>query len=114
MFVWTQPVDPPTDPPTYEHVDVTGYTARFRWFSKPGGDALITVVSPDSGDGGIDIDAATSTFTVHLCASHTATLTKDGSYVLDVIAIDNPCEVVPISSGWANLILAGEAYPAVI
>lgn len=114
QFVWTQAVDPPTDPVTYEPVDVEGYTARFRWFSKPGGDALITVVSPDGPTGGIDIDTDTATFTVHLCATHTATLSKDGNYVLDVILTSAPCEVVPIASGWANLILVGEAYPAVI
>ena len=29
----------------------------------------------------------------------------------DVVLTDDPCEVVTISAGWANLILTGEAYP---
>lgn len=112
-FTWEQPSDPPTDPVTYVPGDVTGYSARFRWLKKPGGEALVTVVSPDTVDGGIDIDEVTATFVVHLCATDTALLTTDGCYVLDLIADDDPCEVVSLASGWANLIRVGEAYPAV-
>jgi hypothetical protein len=110
-FTWTQPVDPPTDPATYEPVDVTGYTARFRWLTKAGGTVLLTVVSPDTDDGGIAIDPETAAFAVNLCAEDTALLTKDGVYELDAVSATNPCEVVEISAGYANLILAGEPYP---
>ncbi len=111
VFTWTQPVVPATDPVTYEPVDVTGYTAVFRWLAKPGGTVLITVESPDAETGGVDIDVDDAIFTVHLCAEDTADLSKDGAYQLDVVLTDDPCEVVTISAGWANLVLAGEAYP---
>jgi len=111
VFTWTQPVDPPTDPPTYEPVDATGYSAVFRWLAKAGGTVLVTVESPDTDDGGIDIDLDTGVFTVHLCAEDTALLTKDGAYELDVVSVSEACEVEPISAGYANLILRGEAYP---
>src|SRR5688572_32853246 len=77
IFTWTQPVVPATDPVTYEPVDATGYTAVFRWLSKAGGTVLLTVESPDSDEGGIDIDLPTGVFTVHLCAEDTLSLTKD-------------------------------------
>lgn len=111
VFTWTQPVVPATDPVTYEPVDVTGYTAIFTWLNKIGGDVLLTVTSPDTDEGGIDIDPVTATFTVHLCADHTAALTRDGAYALDVISTTEDCEVEPISAGHANLILRGEPYP---
>jgi hypothetical protein len=111
VFTWTQPVDPPTDPVTYEPVDATGYTAVFRWLSKAGGTVLLTVISPDTDEGGIDINIATGVFTVHLCAEDTLLLTKDGAYELDVVSATDACEVEPISAGFANLILRGEAYP---
>lgn len=110
-FTWTQPVDPPTDPPTYEPVDTTGYSAVFTWLSTPGGMVILTVISPDSDDGGINIDPVTATFTVHLNAEQTAGLTKDGAYELNVVSVSDPNEVELISAGWANLILTGEAYP---
>lgn len=111
VFIWTQPVVPATDPVTYEPVDVTGYSAVFTWLTKPGGDVLLTVTSPDTDAGGIDIDVSTATFTVHLSADDTAALARDGAYTFDVVAVADPGEVEPISAGHANLILRGEAYP---
>src|SRR5688572_9979364 len=96
VFTWTQPVVPATDPVTYEPVDVTGYTAVFRWLSKAGGTVLLEVTSPDADDGGIDIDVADAVFTVHLCGEDTALLTKDGVYELDAVSETDPCEVVLI------------------
>jgi hypothetical protein len=111
VFTWTQPVVPATDPVTYEPVDSTGYTAVFRWLAKAGGAVLLTVVSPDTDDGGIGIDPDTGEWTVHLCAEDTALLTKDGVYELDAVSETDPCEVVLISAGFANLVLRGEAFP---
>lgn len=111
IFAWTQPVDPEADPVVYEPADMTGYTARFRWLTKAGGTALLTVTSPDTDEGGIDIDLVTATLTVHLCAEDTDVLTKDGAYQLDVVSETDDCEVVTVSAGFANLVLRGEAFP---
>ena len=111
VFTWTQPVDPDADPVTYEPVPVDDYSAVFTWLAKPGGTVLVTVASPDSDDGGIDIDTGTAVFTVHLNAEQTALLTKDGAYELNAVSLTDPNEVELISAGWANLILSGEAYP---
>jgi hypothetical protein len=111
IFTWTQPVDPEADPVVYEPIDATGYSAVFRWLSRAGGNVLLTVVSPDTDEGGIDIDIPTGVFTVHLCAEDTALLTRDGAYELDVVSVTDDCEVETISAGFANLILRGEAYP---
>ena len=111
VFTWTQPVVPATDPVTYEPVPSGDYTAVFRWLTKAGGTVLLEVTSPDTDDGGIDIDADDAVFTVHLCGEDTALLTKDGVYELDAVSTTDPCEVVLISAGFANLVLRGEAYP---
>ena len=110
IFEWLQPDpdDPEADPIP---MDVTGYTARFDWLAKAGGTALVTVVSPDSDAGGIDIDPDTATFTVHLNAEQTALLKKDGNYELNAVSEDDPNEQQRISAGFANLILAGEPWP---
>lgn len=110
IFTWTQPADPPTDPPTYEPVDTTGWTARFTWLPRPGAAALITITSPDSDDGGIDM-TDDGVFTVHLNAAQTATLKQDGAYQLVVVSAADPNEIEPVASGYANLLLAAEPFP---
>lgn len=111
VFTWTQPVDPTADPVVYEPVPTAGYNAVFTWLAKPGGTVLLTVTSPDSDVGGVDIDAANGVWTVHLNGEQTALLTKDGAYELNAVSDTDPNDVTLISAGWANLILTGEAYP---